>query len=668
MAGGSGLYDPFDANGSSQRRLPNVLGHVRRARRSHCISLSILLIFVVGVVLRMNWNKVQLNTPIELPLKFTYSFASWNPTAAEDIGSVSNSTSPLATTTFTSGTPTTNKPSIVNTDSSQLRKKNPRFHLLIPATNSNPQLCKALLSAFILNYPTPTFINWNKTFKNDDWGVKSHIAKIQGVHDFLSNVHHVGDDDLVLIIDGFDIFFQLPPDVMIKYYEALIAQQNQYLLKRYGHVDADNTTSGQRFKQSILFAADKICWPNSATSPACAAVPESSLPTDVYGQDTDIDTKSFHNRPRFLNSGAVIGPAQNIRDLYSAALKRVEKDKSGAWSDQYILAAIWGEQEIVRERSIVALTDQALQASKWRAFRSSKAKLRDMPVEMILNFTVDPDQHYDYGIGIDYTSSLFQTMTHAADKEVEFVLFSNSTQVGLLHKIRRRMLTKLPPALLQSKRPFAIHANSSLIPSSGNLVNYADFPSSPSIHPPYRKLDKLPPLNTSWSDVPLASNLFASSIPCLLHLNGNFKPLMQEFWVRMWYHNHTRALLRQYMRKSLGADSVRAASWGGQNWWDERGGRGGAWTDQGDWFDWSDMCIAPGIGNKGKEEDKDKDGDPSEKVDWEVDIFGDRLGVWGKEKLDLEVGEGRILKDWEALMNERIAGESQMDAQGEAVA
>lgn len=30
-----------------------------------------------------------------------------------------------------------------------------RFHLLIPATSSNPDLCKLMLSAQILGYPTP---------------------------------------------------------------------------------------------------------------------------------------------------------------------------------------------------------------------------------------------------------------------------------------------------------------------------------------------------------------------------------------------------------------------------------------------------------------------------------------------------------------------------------
>lgn len=491
--------------------------------------------------------------------------------------------------------------------------------------------------------------------------MKAHIAKIQGIHDILNNVKRVGDNDLILIVDGFDIFFQLPPDVMIKHYEALTARAKQELLKKYGYANANNTASGQRFNQTILFAADKICWPNPAISPACAAVPKSSLPTNVYGADTDADTKSFHNRPRFLNSGAVIGPARDLRDLYSAALKIVEKDETGAWSDQYILASIFGEQEIVRQRSMLTSTEQASRTSKWRILRSSKANTRDMPRDVFSNYTMEAGRRYEFSIGIDYTSTLFQTMTHAADQEIEFVTFSNSSRIKQLHKLRPRMLTELPPALQHSRPPFAIHGNSSLIPSNGNGINYADYPSSPGIHPPHRKLDILPELNTSWTDVPLASNLFAPSIPCLLHLNGNFKALMQEFWGHMWYHNYTRALLRQYLRKSLGEDSVRAAVWGSQNWWDERGGRGGAWTDDFQWMDWSEMCIAPGIGNDTKSNEDGKDGKGDQMTDWEVDIFGDDLGPWGKEKLEPDVGEGKIMNDWETLMNEKNADETKED-------
>ena len=51
-----------------------------------------------------------------------------------------------------------------------------RFHLWIPATQSNEQLCKLLISSQILDYPAPTLINWGMQVGKDD--TTSHLAKM----------------------------------------------------------------------------------------------------------------------------------------------------------------------------------------------------------------------------------------------------------------------------------------------------------------------------------------------------------------------------------------------------------------------------------------------------------------------------------------------------------
>ncbi|KAL9100312.1 MAG: hypothetical protein Q9163_004291 [Psora crenata] len=181
----------------------------------------------------------------------------------------------------------------------------PFFHLLIPASQSNPDLCKNLLSAFILGYPSPTLINWGLDAKEGSVFKEStiHTAKIGGVYDFLNDESRVKDDDLVLIIDGYDVWFQLPPHVLIERYHELVEEADLRLKGRYGMISEDQNGDEipervPKYTQTVIWGADKICWPNPMEDPACAAVPHSTLPKDVYGPETDKDPEAFLNRPR----------------------------------------------------------------------------------------------------------------------------------------------------------------------------------------------------------------------------------------------------------------------------------------------------------------------------------------------------------------------------------
>jgi hypothetical protein len=91
------------------------------------------------------------------------------------------------------------------------------FHLLIPADARGVNLCKAIVSSACLNYLVPTPINWGETF-NDSGLVAggSHLAKITGVLDYLNSLESDRDKDLVLMVDGHDVWFQLRPGVLIE--------------------------------------------------------------------------------------------------------------------------------------------------------------------------------------------------------------------------------------------------------------------------------------------------------------------------------------------------------------------------------------------------------------------------------------------------------------------
>ena len=489
---------------------------------------------------------------------------------------------------------------------SGLKKMNPAFHLLVPATKSNPNLCKLLLSSFVLSYPTPTLINYGKDFNSSgkDNGFGSHTGKIQGVYDFLNDKAHVKDDDLVLIVDGYDVWMQLPPDVLIKRYHKLLSEADERLRRRYGMETRASVAEGgamervPKYTQKVVFAADKICWPNPENDPACAAVPYSTLPKDAYGPETDQDKEHFLHRPRYLNSGTVIGPAADLRAIYESALARTETQ--GWIGDQYIFSSLFGEQEFLRET--LRQSNQGA-GGRWLDWISSTLGAPDSPLaanRTINNVTIVAGQNYEYGIALDYESELFQTVTRSMP-DLSFVAFDNSSilsEIQNTHPNLRPIPFNLPIDLQTAKEPYSY---SSADGAREEITDNIMLPFSP-------KLDSIleePP----WDAVPLATNIVSAAVPALLHFNGDGKPLRDDWWSRMWYALDSRALLRRYMRSSQGARAAAAASAGGQSWWDMRGGRGGVWTDNKLWMSWGEVCKAT-----------------------EDIVFADGQGTWGSEE------------------------------------
>ncbi|KAL8653875.1 MAG: hypothetical protein Q9226_003657, partial [Calogaya cf. arnoldii] len=485
-----------------------------------------------------------------------------------------------------------------------LQKTNPSFHLLIPASESNPKLCKTLLSTFALAYPPPTLINYGKKFDGEGWDKGSHAGKIRGVYDYLSDEKKVKDDDVVLVIDGYDVWFQLPPVIMIKRYQQLIYEANNRLRRRYG--TELKTTEGKagskmgpKYTQTVVFGADKLCWPNGKADPACAAIPYSTLPKDVYGPLTDTEPGGFLNRPRFLNSGTVMGPVKAVREIYGVAVEKVEKENRGAIGDQFVFAEIFGEQEYQRETQ--RLSTQGT-GGRWYEWLSNALGGSDSPLaanQTINNMTVVPGRRYEFDIGLDYTSEMFQTMTHSAN-DIKFITYNDTTVFSeiMAQHPDLNALPWLPPMDIQYAHGplwYSSPGNHSSDPQDGILLPHSD------------KLDDLPE-RLDWYDLPLATNLYAGKIPTLLHINGDKSPL-DDWWPSMWYHPYGRALVRRFIRSTQTRQAARAAAAGGQTWWDMRGGRGGVWTDSGLWMSWGEVCK--------KTED---------------DVFQDGKGKWGKEE------------------------------------
>lgn len=146
-----------------------------------------------------------------------------------------------------------------------------------------------------------------------------HIAKIEGVLAHLKTLDSSDDNDLVMVADGYDVCFQLRPSVMINRYFDINNAANARLRKEHG-----NDVAAKGVEQKVLFSGQKRCWPMQVNHPACYAVPESTLPKDVYGEKMDMDIGNEANpyvkfRQQYLNSGACVGPVPAVRTVFERA-------------------------------------------------------------------------------------------------------------------------------------------------------------------------------------------------------------------------------------------------------------------------------------------------------------------------------------------------------------
>ncbi|KAK9235329.1 hypothetical protein V1525DRAFT_272789 [Lipomyces kononenkoae] len=205
--------------------------------------------------------------------------------------------------------------------------KSLNLEFLIPLTSSHFNFCRSLYTALINDYPTPTLINWGKDSSDPR---QSHLMKITGIDEYL---HRMRLDQYALIMDGDDVWYQLPYRDFVSHFLELTEPMGYDI---------------------AVFGADKKCWPNEPLSPACANIPESTLPINSYGPWTDgrmpILNPSLvftYNRPRWLNSGSAIGPVSILREIYHRANEAIQKvPADSVLADQKYIADVYGQRDL----------------------------------------------------------------------------------------------------------------------------------------------------------------------------------------------------------------------------------------------------------------------------------------------------------------------------------
>jgi hypothetical protein len=176
----------------------------------------------------------------------------------------------------------------------------------------------------------------------------------------------VGDHDVKTCADlvadcATDIWFQLRREVLIERYHAVNDAANERLLQRLG-----SAVHAEGLEQTIIFGSGKRCAPNQVQTIGCYPVPESPLPKDTYGNNTDTSLGRnpwYSLRQRWLNSGFIMGPKGDMRALFKRAAQKAKETQRNMpnddgshgsdymyhGSDQALFAVIFGEQEYQRE-------------------------------------------------------------------------------------------------------------------------------------------------------------------------------------------------------------------------------------------------------------------------------------------------------------------------------
>lgn len=266
-----------------------------------------------------------------------------------------------------------------------------KFHYLIPASNPNVRLCYNLLSSAATRYPVPMILGYNGTGEFD--AAITHLAKLRSIKRHLDSLKKSEDDDLVMIVDGYDVIQQLPPEVVIERYFEIAGREDKRTATRFGITPEQ--VRKENLHTTVFFGPDKVCWPIDYRQARCWAVPSSNLPEDAFGPLSGTG-EMYLNDPRWLNSGTIIGPVSDVRDLFHAVMQEVEATYDEEYefkeSDQYYLSNVWGRQEYFRSK---------------KAFKGGEVP--DGPDDRIIPTKATKNQVTEFHVGIEYESALFQT-------------------------------------------------------------------------------------------------------------------------------------------------------------------------------------------------------------------------------------------------------------------
>ncbi|EGX93062.1 hypothetical protein CCM_04434 [Cordyceps militaris CM01] len=425
-----------------------------------------------------------------------------------------------------------------------------RFRVFMPADAPHLSLCKSVMSSVALGYPLPVLLNWKGEFNRPEWHLAgSHIAKLESLHAAIEalladprGVAH--DDDLAVLVDAYDVWFQLPPSVLIRRYHQLNREADQRVRKEWEATWGEHTNFPiPPPKHNILVTAAKDCHPGpqSGSDPHYEHWPKSPMPEFMYGPGTDriagplLDAARKYKkvRPRCVNSGMIMGTMGALRAALSRGKEKIaEAERTGRqlWSDQALFGDVMGDQELWREwmRHLGSTWDGAVAES------APSSLHRD--VRPIVRAALQ-GKNFEFGIGLDYGFATIPP-TCSAEEDGYFVRLNDHEQVeaesekaGVVDGVRVR---GVPSELAAPNSNAASSSPSSAARDDDDAATYRD---------PLRDI--------AWGDVPLYTDFFFGTTPVGIHHNAYVDNLkawrVEHWWERMWFYPQLRRLVSSHL-------------------------------------------------------------------------------------------------------------------------
>ncbi|KAI6785285.1 uncharacterized protein J7T54_006927 [Emericellopsis cladophorae] len=388
-------------------------------------------------------------------------------------------------------------------------QKDRRLVVVTPVNGPGVNLCKFMMSAIALGYPSPIITNWGRDpFEASKWEGGPNLAKITGILRYLDASLDEGahpddklhEDDIVIISDGFDVWFQLPPEVLLQRFHEINARANARLREQWSQEDP------MPMEQTIVFSAQKRCWPGirDGYDLHCDELPESPFPADLYGDATDIIIETnnpgqpnFHNvRPRFINGGTYMGAAGDLRRAFRRGFDQLDsKAESGIKlsSEQGVSGQVFGEQEV------------------WRNWRR-KQSLEEGSATILM------ERDFEYHIGLDYTQELSLATCHS-ENHGDIVALGNQSAVD-----EYSSKAGLVQARVQGVPEDVVHVRNP-------LDGYAP--------------------ETQWGDMPLYTDFYTQAVPAMVHHNAwqhGLKERRFTWWDRMWFFPYLRDMVASRLK------------------------------------------------------------------------------------------------------------------------
>ncbi|KAF5676198.1 hypothetical protein FHETE_2325 [Fusarium heterosporum] len=287
-----------------------------------------------------------------------------------------------------------------------------RLHYLIPSSTINDAVCAGIVSALVNQYPIPTLIGYKG---ENEFNAADHLAKLRVMNRYFNDLK-AQDDDLVIIVDSFDVLAQLPAEVMIERYFEISRKSEQRLADQRGLTIEQLHELGIR--QTIMYGAGKMCFVGSPNEPMCPLMPSSNSPRLKFGVKTENEDVRFLDS-RYLNSGTIMGPVGDIRKFVRAVLDLVRADDAKLdpndtdgirihHMDQWFTAQLYVRQEYHRA---IDMNDGE--------YPADLTNLTSLPKPRR-----GPEDVTEYHVFVDFDSAFAQTQCRN-ELEIQFLKYKN---------------------------------------------------------------------------------------------------------------------------------------------------------------------------------------------------------------------------------------------------